>query len=484
MPCRIFGTMSSQRAFLWGGLALLVAVVFSTGFHHWDEHFQILEFAGWKLGITPEADLPWEFAAQLRPALQPMLVVWLCGFLDLFGTADPFILTFILRLFSASLTFVGTVLLVRGQLKSNSILADPVFLRWYLFLSYFLWFTVYNGVRFSSEGLSCALFLVGYALFFSTAERSNTRLLLVGVFFGLAFVVRYQTGLMIAGLVAWAFLVQRIPVRNLLPLVLGVLAMTGLGIAVDRWFYGTWTITLWTYFEQNLIEGKAAAFGTEPWWAYFSEVFLRAVPPFSVLFLLPPIVVLLFRRKDPLTWTVLPFLLVHLWIGHKEIRFLFPLLGLLPLLIITGLSTVRERWWPALTGHPFIGHAAWLFGLVHVLMLAVVMLKPADSENALYRTVYREFPAPITLLHEGEHPYYRVAAIHFYRRPGLHIARFDPAGTLPQEPFLFVSRADDPPELGMDVSLVYTSFPAWVRRFNIGGWVERSDRWSVWLVEP
>jgi hypothetical protein len=477
--------MSNQRVFLWGGLALLVASVFSTGFHHWDEHFQILEFAGWKLGITPEADLPWEFAARLRPALQPVMVVLLYRFMDLFGTPDPFVLTFILRLFTASLTFVGSVLFVRGQLENNPVLSVPVFRRWYLFLSFFLWFTVYNGVRFSSEGLSCALFLMGYGLFFRTAERSNAKLLLVGLFFGLAFVVRYQTGLMIAGLVAWAFLVQRIPVRKLLPMVLGVLAMTGFGIAVDRWFYGTWTITLWTYFEQNLIEGKAAAFGTEPWWTYFSEVFRRAVPPFSLLFLLPPIVLFLLRRKDPLTWTVLPFLLVHVLIGHKEIRFMFPMLGLLPLLIITGLATVRDRWWPALTTHPLNSYATWLFAVIHMLLLLVVVLKPADSENALYRTIYREFPKPITLLHDGEHPYYRVADIHFYRRQGLHIAQLDTAGTLPQEPYLFVSRADGPPELGASsVELVYTSFPAWIRRFNLGGWVERSNRWSVWLVEP
>jgi phosphatidylinositol glycan class B len=120
-----------------------------------------------------------------------------------------------------------------------------------------------------------------------------------------------------------------------------------------------------------------------------------------------------------------------------------------------------------------------------MLLLLVVVLKPADSENALYRTIYREFPEPITLFHDGEHPYYRVADIHFYRRQGLHIAQLDTAGTLPQEPYLFVSRADGPPELGASsVELVYTSFPAWIRRFNLGGWVERSNRWSVWLVEP
>ena len=54
-----------ERGFLtrWmalGLLLILVAALRSEGFHHPDEHFQVLEFAGAKLGRTPWSALPWE----------------------------------------------------------------------------------------------------------------------------------------------------------------------------------------------------------------------------------------------------------------------------------------------------------------------------------------------------------------------------------------------------------------------------------------
>lgn len=42
----------------------------SHGFYHADEHYQLIEFAGLKLGTNLPADLCWEFKAQIRSALQ------------------------------------------------------------------------------------------------------------------------------------------------------------------------------------------------------------------------------------------------------------------------------------------------------------------------------------------------------------------------------------------------------------------------------
>jgi len=45
----------------------------SSGFHQPDEHFQIIEFANYKLGNTKPQDLSWEFKAEIRPTIQPAL---------------------------------------------------------------------------------------------------------------------------------------------------------------------------------------------------------------------------------------------------------------------------------------------------------------------------------------------------------------------------------------------------------------------------
>ena len=36
---------------------------------HFDEHFQILEFAHARLGLSPVEALPWEFEERIRPTL-------------------------------------------------------------------------------------------------------------------------------------------------------------------------------------------------------------------------------------------------------------------------------------------------------------------------------------------------------------------------------------------------------------------------------
>ena len=46
-------------------LELLVAYR-SQGFYNCDEHFQVLEFLGLKLGMTRPAELAWEFRAEVR----------------------------------------------------------------------------------------------------------------------------------------------------------------------------------------------------------------------------------------------------------------------------------------------------------------------------------------------------------------------------------------------------------------------------------
>lgn len=472
----------TRNPLLAGALVLLVAALFSAGFHHWDEHFQILEFAGWKLGLSPASDLPWEFEARLRPALQPAIVVALHRFMALFGTPDPFLLNTLLRLAMAALSWVGAVLLLRGQLRDNPTLQDDRLHNWYSFLAFFLWFFVYHAVRFSSEGLSAALFIIAYATYVHPAKPLRpVHLLGIGLLLGLAFVARYQVGFMIAGLLGWSLFVARHGWQRVVWVAAGALCSVCLGVLLDRWFYGAWTLTLWTYFEQNLLVGKAASFGTEPWWEYFAEVFNRAVPPFSLLFLLPPMLYMAMRRRDPLTWVVLPFLLVHILIGHKEIRFLFPLIAFLPPLVIGGLALVRNKWWPELLERRATRFAAKAFMWVHIPLLLVIMLKPADADAGLYRTLYRNYPQQIKLLHNDEHPYHRVADINFLRRPGLQLVQ-QVEGEWPSDAqYLWVSRTSEvPPADAGKARLVYSSFPEWITRFNVGGWVDRTDRWYVW----
>lgn len=79
-----------ERKLLWLiSLLLLIACWFSLGFSQSDEHFQILEFAGLKLGINQPGDLAWEFHEKMRPTLQPTLVFIIYKLWEGLGVSNP-----------------------------------------------------------------------------------------------------------------------------------------------------------------------------------------------------------------------------------------------------------------------------------------------------------------------------------------------------------------------------------------------------------
>ena len=87
-------------------LVLLIAAWRTVGYHQGDEHFQILEFAGHRLGWVSADQLPWEFHERMRPGLQPLLAYGVTRLVGLFGSPDPFFVAYLLRLLSAALFLV------------------------------------------------------------------------------------------------------------------------------------------------------------------------------------------------------------------------------------------------------------------------------------------------------------------------------------------------------------------------------------------
>ena len=113
---------SFKTAPIWGLFFLCIAAFFSKGFHHPDEHFQILEMAALKLGLTSPGDLPWEFHEKMRSAFQPWLAVGVDRLGCRLGICDPFFITILLRLLSAVLSWLASYSLLKtflNDLKSN-----------------------------------------------------------------------------------------------------------------------------------------------------------------------------------------------------------------------------------------------------------------------------------------------------------------------------------------------------------------------------
>ena len=131
-----------------GLLLILVAAVRSVGFHNADEHFQVLEFAGAKLGRTPWSALPWEYSFQMRPWLQPAL--YTLGARGLAGARRRGSLrwAFAFRLFSGLVAWLG---LVGLAVCSGRWLAEPSARRLAIRALVLTYFVPYLAVRTSAE---------------------------------------------------------------------------------------------------------------------------------------------------------------------------------------------------------------------------------------------------------------------------------------------------------------------------------------------
>lgn len=304
---------------------------------HPDEHFQILEFAWARAGLSPLADLPWEFSARIRPTLQPTVALGVLAALRTVGIASPYPWILVLRLGTLALAFL-IVLYVCARIART--LGRPG--RRTLWLAaLFLWFAPLLTGRFTSENWSGLALAAAIPLL--EAEPARARDLGAGALLGLAFVVRFQIGFACAALVLWLVLQGSGGRARAARVIAGAVPVLVLAVLGDAWFYRAWMFTPWEYLRTNLIEGVASTFGIAPWYWYLAQAPLWMAPP------LGPLVVALCaagaaaRPRSPWVWAFAAFVLGHSLIAHKELRFLFPMLYLVPVLAAFGVDWTARR---------------------------------------------------------------------------------------------------------------------------------------------
>jgi GPI mannosyltransferase 3 len=319
--------LSQKRDKLLFGIGLLIYLLtawFSEGYYHPDEHFQVIEFGQYLLGKNDATNLAWEYKAQIRPALQPMMAAGIIGGFRMVGINDPFFIAFMLRAITA-LASLGVYLLISRMVAAAIPQADS---KWFfLALCMFLWFMPFISVRFSSEQWSAMTFLLGVYLITQQAQGKKGWMLLLGVglLWGFSFFLRFQIAFALLGVGVWLIWIQKRKITDFAALIAGGLLSTGFCIYLDYLLYGSWVFTPYNYYKVNVVDDKASTFGTEPWWGYFSALFFDLILPLSIVLLLLAIQGIRNQIKHVFVWAFIPFLLGHMLISHKEIRFLFPM---------------------------------------------------------------------------------------------------------------------------------------------------------------
>jgi GPI mannosyltransferase 3 len=304
----------------------------SNGFYHADEHYQLIEFARLKTGENSTADLPWEYKTQMRSAFQPTICYGIFKTLLAFNIKDPYSQAFALRLITAILAILIINFFIKqteNQFKNDNIK------RAYYLLSWFLWFIPFISVRFSSETWSGLLFLLSLAVFINPKEYL-IKPYIIGLLFGFSFLIRFQSAFLIIGLILWFIFIKRLRFSYLLKIFIAFACIFCLGILIDRWFYNEWTLTSYNYLYTTILEDGASGFGRLPWYFYLQK--LIWLPGYFIgIPLAGSIIMLLIKSpKNIFLWSIVPFIIVHSIIPHKEDRFLFPIVYLFPIILVSA----------------------------------------------------------------------------------------------------------------------------------------------------
>jgi phosphatidylinositol glycan class B len=428
----------------------------------------------------------------MRAWLQPGLYVLEARALAAAGIQDPFAWALAFRLSSGLMAWLALLSLVSCLPRW---LPEPGSLRAATRALCLAWFVPYLAVRTSSESLSGSCYVLGLTLLVRATgsqhagPRAASALtpLFAGFLLGCAFEFRYAVGVGVAFVLAWAGVVARAAWRRLLVIGSGLALALALGACVDRWGYGAWTLPPVHYFVQNLVEDRAVErFGSLPWYGYFVLATRGPAAPLVLLMLVLGPLAWARWPRHPLTWATAPYAIVHALIAHKELRFLFPLFLLAPVLCVLALAPSADRWdrWLApIRNHG--GVAVRVLAGLNLVALAAFCLIPTRPQLGFQRFALRLMPARFeAYLLQTSSPWITAKLpMNFYRprqlrlHPAADLGEVERLG-LPR--FLLITSWCAPPRtFAYACAALYRPLPCWLREVR-GVRVDRIPAWDLY----
>lgn len=314
----------------------LLAAIFSKGFGWIDDQFLIIEIAqSWVDGIDYYRWLPDEQGMNQPKGFSFFYVginFLIFKTLEFFHITDAQWKMFIIRLLHA----FWSLLIISGGYKIAQKLGDEQSAKltgWVLAL---LWLFPFLSVRNLVEYVSIPLLVIGVqSIVFSSHKNKLQIWLWIGILFGIAFNIRYQTMIFTGG-VGLALLFQRKWLETLLVsigILITILLFQGI---LDYIIWGEPFVQLQGYINYNI--NHATEYLTAPWYFYIIVILGVLVPPVSfylaigflkswkstMVFFLPTLIFITFHsifpnKQERFIITILPFIIIGGVIGWQQI---------------------------------------------------------------------------------------------------------------------------------------------------------------------
>ncbi|GAB3941146.1 hypothetical protein GCM10028805_03920 [Spirosoma harenae] len=223
----------------------------------------------------------------------------------------------------------------------------------------------------------------GAILLYELKKEKLLYVFLTGFLFSLAFYFRFQLAFGLLGFGLWLVFIEK-KYTHLLPIAVSFLIGVGINVGLDYLFYHQFVFTPYDYFRVNILEGKAASFGTSsPVWYILMLTLVIGAPPLSIFLFYYSLKGAIKHYRQPIGFAVVFFVLGHSLVGHKEERFLFPILNVLPVIAGWGLASFIDYY--RQTNMPIRNGIKGVFYVSVALNTFVLILLPIL--NPYYQTI-------------------------------------------------------------------------------------------------
>ncbi len=367
-------------------MLFVLTAIFSSGFHHPDELYQIMEYMNVYAGkASPSSLSQLEWQHQMRPWFQPILFHWLTAPLEWVGLSSPFAKSMFLRILTG-LFGVFTFSLWSLFLFSNR---EGEKSRDLTFEISLWWFIPYFAVRTSSDSLGALCSLAALSFIFLDFKMRKKidweSIIAFCIFSSLAFLFRYQTLFVTAPALLWMLFIAKIDLKKFFTAILLIALLGQLEWVFNYLGYAKWVCSTWNHAYSNVVMKISHHFGTMPFWGYLILIPKKGFYVYGILFLVVYLFLWIKKPKELLTWVTLPYFLVFSFIGHKEARFLMPMIFLAPILLSYTFDDIKD----------FLGkRGSWFENSVYLLLFGNLIIfpfvnfKPANRYLGLYQAIY------------------------------------------------------------------------------------------------